>query len=145
MTFLPAVEEDIEPVFQLNKELMHRYEDLTAIHYEKVLAWVRDNIRQQLPYFRRVLVNGQTAGYFCLFPSEGRWELDSFFILPEFQNRGIGTEVLRHCLTQSEGNLFLYVFKANAGALRLYRRMGFRICNEVRKTAYILEYEKQGC
>ena len=145
VTFAPALEEDIPHIFQLNKDLIHRYEDLASIPYEKVLGWVEQNIRKQLPYFRRILADGNLAGYFCLCPAEGKWELDSLFVFPEYQNRGIGTEVIRHCQNQSDKSLFLYVFKENHGAFRLYQKCGFRIIKEARTTAYIMEYENRDC
>ena len=133
--------EDIPRIFQLNKELIHRYEDLSSIPYEKVLSWVEENIRRQLPNFRRIIADGEHAGYFCLCQAEGKWELDSLFVFPEFQGRGIGTEAVRYCQKEADKTLFLYVFKENAGALKLYQRLGFRITKEVRTTAYIMEYE----
>ena len=144
VSFSPALAEDIPHIFRLNKELIHRYEDLDAIPYDKVLLWVENNIRQQLPHFRRIIAEGQLAGYFCLCPAEGKWELDSLFVLPEYQNRGIGTEVVRYCQNQADSTLFLYVFKENTGAMELYRRLGFQIIKEVRTTAYIMEYENRG-
>jgi len=144
VSFSPALAEDIPHIFRLNKELIHRYEDLDAIPYEKVLGWVEHNIRQQLPHFRRIIAEGQLAGYFCLCPAEGKWELDSLFVFPEYQNRGIGTEVVRYCQNQADPTLFLYVFKENTGAMELYRRLGFQIIKEVRTTAYIMEYENRG-
>ena len=144
VTFVPALQEDIPRIFQLNKELIHRYEDLSSIHLGKVLGWVENNIRHQLPHFRRILADGAHAGYFCLCPTEGKWELDSLFVFPEYQNRGIGTEVVQYCQNQAEGTLFLYVFKENTGALELYRRLGFRIAREARSTAHIMEYENRG-
>ena len=143
VTFVPALPEDIPHIFQLNKELIHRYEDLSSIPYDQVLLWVENNIRRQLPYFRRILADGIHTGYFCLCQAEGKWELDSLFVFPEFQNRGIGTEAVRHCREHAQGTLFLYVFKENTGALRLYQRLGFRITKEVRTTAYIMEYENR--
>lgn len=144
-TFEPARQEDILPLFQLNRELIDKYEDCAAIDYDRVLSWVRNNIAAQLPHFRRVLADGELAGYFCLCPGDDAWELDSLFVFPEFQNRGIGTKIIRHCQAQSEDPLFLYVFKDNTGALRLYKRLGFEIVREARKTAYVMEFKKQDC
>ena len=144
VTFVPAGEEDVSRIFQLNKELIHRYEDLSAIPYDKVLSWVEENIRQQLPHFRRIMADGSHAGYFCLCPAAGKWELDSLFVFPEYQGRGIGREAVRYCQNRADTTLFLYVFKENTGALRLYQRLGFRIAKEVRATAYIMEYENRG-
>nr|MBQ8245206.1 GNAT family N-acetyltransferase [Oscillospiraceae bacterium] len=145
LSYAPALEEDILPILQLNKALINRYEELSSIDYPSVIRWVRQNIEKQLPHFRRVLMDGTPAGYFCLCPSDRKWELDSLFIFPEYQGNGIGTEVIRTCLNASGGKLFLYVFKDNTGALRLYERMGFQIVKEARKTAYLMEYKKQDC
>ena len=145
ISYTPAQEADILPIFQLNQDLIDKYEDLASIDYDRILDWVRKNIETQLPHFRRVLLDGKLAGYFCLCPSDDKWEADSLFVFPEFQNQGIGTQVLKDCLRESDGKLFFYVFKENTGALRLYERLGFRIVKEARETAYIMEYEKQGC
>lgn len=142
--FEPAREEDILPILELNKGLIDRYEDCAAIDYDRVVAWVHGNIRERLNTFFRVIAEGETAGYFSLGESEGSLELDSLFVLPGFQNRGIGTQIVRHCQKQATDRLILYVFKENTSAFRLYQRLGFEIVGEARKTAYIMEYKKQG-
>ena len=143
ITYEPAREEDILPIWTLNKALIDRYEDLTAIDYDRVLDWVRENIRRNLSNFFRVLYCDSLVGYFSFGPSEGAMELDSLFVLPEYQNRGIGTQILRHCQARTKDTLFLCVFKENTGAISLYTRLGFRIKEDARKTAYIMEYKKQ--
>lgn len=145
LTFEPARQEDILPLWDLNKNLIDRYEDCASIDYDRVLNWVRKNIETQLPHFQRILSDGDLAGYFCLQPSEEGLELDSLFILPWFQNQGIGTEVLRKCRHDAKDTLFLYVFRENTGAIRLYQRLGFQITKEVGATRYIMEYKKQDC
>ena len=139
VTYVPALKEDLPQIFRLNKELIDRYEDTDAINYEYVLNWVRQNIEHQLPHFRRILADGELAGFFCLVPLEDRFEGDSLFVLPSFQNRGIGTQVLKYCKEQSNNNMFFYVFRRNQDAIRLYERMGFRIVKEVGTTRYIME------
>jgi len=143
--FSPVLPQDAEFLFQLNKELIDRYEDTSAIDYHRILMWVKKNIDHQIPFFHRVMADGELAGFYCLSPSQEKWELDSLFVLPKFQNQGIGTAVLEHCIGKCEGNLFLYVFRKNTGAFRLYERLGFRITKEVGTTRFIMEYEKQGC
>ncbi len=104
----------------------------------RAFAWMQRNLEQTLPWFRRILAKGKTAGYFCL--KDG--ELNSLFVFPEFRNRGIGTAVIRHCQEQSS-SLFLYVFKENVGAAALYRRMGFSPIREVGTTRWIMEWKRQ--
>ena len=145
LTLEPTGQEDLELLFQLNKQLIDTYEDIESIDYDRVLTWVRKNLEHSLPRFTRVLYNGQTAAFFCLTPVDGKTELDSLFVLSQFQNQGIGTEILRKCQDEVPTPLFLYVFQKNTGAIRLYEKLGFRITQQVGTSRYIMEYQKQGC
>lgn len=144
LTYKAAQQEDIEPLFLLNKQLIDEYEDLESIDYDRVLRWVHRNLEQNLSHFTRVFWDGTLAGYYCLCPKDGKTELDSFFVLPAFQGRGIGTEALRKCQREAAGPIFLYVFRKNIWAIALYERLGFQIVKEIGTTRYIMEYEPQG-
>ena len=136
--FISAEQRDLPLLFQLNKQLIDQYEDVTAIDCEKVFGWVQKNLELMLPHFRKVLYDGVPAGFFCLHQGE----LDSLFVFPEFQGNGIGSTVIRYCQARSR-SLFLYVFRKNTRAIRLYERMGFRITKEVGTTRYIMEWKNQ--
>lgn len=140
--FVPALPEDLELLFQLNRALIDQYEDIGSIDYDKVLLWVRKNIEQNLSHFSRILCNGKPAGFFCLAECDDRWELDSLFVLQPFQGQGIGTQVLRHCQSCCP-SLMLYVFRKNIAAIRLYEKMGFAVTQAVGKTRYIMEWKNQ--
>ena len=47
------------------------------------------------------------------------------YILPEEQNQGYGTRLLRFAVGACEGTPTLWILENNAGAERLYRREGF--------------------
>jgi putative acetyltransferase len=63
---------------------------------------------------------------FCAF-REG-W-VDHLYVTPEFQDRGIGTELLRHAM-QTYSKFQLWVFQKNSGARRFYERRGFILAEE---------------
>ena len=136
--YTKAEQRDLPLLFALNKALIEEYEDLASIDLPRVLGWVEENLQNHLGDFRRILYEGEPAGFFCL--SEG--ELDSLFVLPQFQGKGIGTNVIRHCQDISP-SLLLYVFRKNTRAVELYRRMGFEITKEVGKTRYIMAWQKE--
>ncbi len=50
-------------------------------------------------------------------------------VLPEFQGRGIGTKLLKTAMTQAPESM-LCVRKKNKRAVKLYRKLGFRIVGE---------------
>ena len=144
LRFVPAVPADLETLYELNRQLIDAYEDLRPIDYPTVLTWVHRNLEQNLPHFVRVLADGVLVGYYCLRPEGESMELDSLFVLPPYQNRGIGTQILEKCLEESDVPVFLYVFRKNTRAAALYGKLGFRIVKEVGKTRFIMEHDPNG-
>ena len=51
--------------------------------------------------------------------------IEDLYILPDCQNRGLGTALLRYAVRRCEGKPTLWILENNAGAERLYRREGF--------------------
>lgn len=135
---------DIEPIYNLNKELIDRYENRGQINYEKVLGWVRRNIEEQINGYTCVMYGGKKAGYYYFHRSSrpGRMEMADFYILPPYQDMGIGTWVFRECLSGITEPVLLYVFIKNVRAVSFYRRLGFEITGTVR-SMYIMQYHSR--
>ena len=137
--YMPATDEDIQPIFNLCKGLIEEYEDLSSIDYSKVLAWVEKKISQNISKYIAITLAGEKVGYYCLERQEVKWELDDFYILPSYRGRGIGTVVLKKICESTNGCIYLYVFRNNIGAISLYNRFGFQTVNVVSNTRQIME------
>ena len=138
LSFQTATEIDVETIFQLNKELIDRYENLQDFPYEDVLNWVRRKINNNIDSYRRIYADGIHTGFYrFIFNGEQR-ELDDLYIFPEFQNQGIGTHVIENCLAESDGPVMLYVFIRNTRAWKLYQRLGFEIQETIHDSRYIM-------
>jgi len=122
--FEPARPEDAEVIFSLCREMVLRYEDPREIDLDRALQWCGRKISSHLDQYTRVLLDGQVAGYYRLFPRDGIWELDDLYILPRFRRLGLGDAVLRRVIARGEP-LELYVFSENHAALALYHKHGF--------------------
>ena len=135
LQFSVATQRDIPVIFAQAKALIDTYEDISTIDYEKVIVWVERKISQNISQYRTVLKNGEPCAYYCLC-DDG--ELDDFYVLPLFQNMGIGSEIMRKCIAESEKPLYLYVFNRNIRAISFYERFGFTVRQMVGKTRMIM-------
>lgn len=134
-----AENEDIPVIFAQAKNLIDTYEDISSIEYDKVLSWMERKIAAQIENYTCVWLDDEKCAYYCL-SEDG--ELDDLYVLPPFRGRGIGTAILKRCIDDSKAPLWLYVFKRNVGAVKLYRRLGFECREEVGKTRQIMRREK---
>jgi len=53
--------------------------------------------------------------------------VDQIYVDPDFQDRGVGTELIDHAKRMHPNRLQLWVFQKNVGARRFYERHGFRL------------------
>ena len=136
LRYVPADPSDIPTIFSQAKALIDTYEDTEQIDYDKVLAWVHRKITNQISQYQCVMANGEKCAWFRLC-EDG--ELDDLYVLPAFQNRGIGSGIMRKCIRESENTLYLYVFSRNIRAISFYERFGFVVRETVGQTRLILE------
>ena len=94
--------------------------------------------RLKMREYLKILQNECSVGVIALTQSSGHIELDDFYIMPEHQNQGIGTRVLRHSIQTCRGMaLRLRYIKWNPVG-SLYRRHGFAMIGEM-ETHWLVE------
>lgn len=138
LEFYPAQAEDVEIIFAQSKALIERYEDITVIDFERVLQWVHKKIEANIGMYTRVICDKITVAYYCLREDEDRLELDDLYVLPAYRGKGIGSKILEKCLSETNKEIYLYVFAQNIGAILLYKRFGFVISEQVSATRLIM-------
>lgn len=143
LTYVPATKNDIESLIQFNKELIDTYEDKTLIDYTKVLEWVHHKIENHIHDYSRVIKEDQIVGYVHFYEFEDKMELDDLYIFPAFRNQGIGTEVIKKCLSETNRDVMLYVFNKNVRAYALYQKLGFQLTKKM-PTRSILVFHQKG-
>ncbi len=84
---------------------------------------------------------GSDVGYVELYRSANALSILNILILPEFQGRGLGREIIGDLVAEaaSEGRFVkLGVFKVNTRARKLYEALGFRGVGET-ETHFLME------
>lgn len=137
--YKPADKTDIEPIFKLNKALIDEYENMAIIDYQKVLSWVRNKIETHIQEYECVVFNEKKVGYYYFNDADGKMEIDDFYIFSQYQNMGIGTEILKKCISETDLPIFLYVFANNKRAIAFYQKLGFQVTEIIKGSRYIMQ------
>ena len=135
LQFVSATADDIPVIFSQAKKLIDTYEDITAIDYDKVIAWVERKITSCISAYTRVVLDEDICGYFHLC-EDG--ELDDLYVLDGFRGQRIGSQILNKCINESPNNLWLYVFSRNTRAIAFYERFGFSVREQIGTTRLIM-------
>lgn len=107
---------------------------------EAFLRWQFDLQRKEydtrFPHARYqiVIIDGEPAGRIWIGESDEEIRLLDIGILPQFQNRGAGTLLLKNLIAEATAlgkTLRHMVFVLNDNAHRFYERLGFRIIEEL--------------
>lgn len=134
--------QDFDLLYSINKSAIKE-------NMERAIgAWVKDD---QYQYFKDstlfpenfiIEYNNQSVGFITIKKLTGRIHIEKFCILPEFQNRGIGSQILDIILQDLEPHLkvTLQLFYNNP-VIALYLRHGFSEYRRNSKYIY-LEYTK---
>lgn len=111
----------------------------TTLRVHVIATWGRWHDDDQWRHFttsfiparaRIILVDGVEAGVLVVDAESDPFRLLSITLLPEFQGRGLGSEVIRFVVAEAGPRpVWLQVLKVNP-AITLYGRLGFQVIEE---------------
>jgi len=140
----PASDEDIEFSYDVKKaaegELIRRTfgwdETFQRDFHRKDWTGNRPSI---------ITLGGEPVGTIAIVEGDGHVEVGQFFILPSYQNRGIGSTVLRRALQKADKDNMVVrlAFLSGNRAESLYRRTGFHLVRQTETHSY-MERRPQG-
>lgn len=132
---------DMHFIYDLKKEV---YKD----YVEKIYGeWNEENqqklfarfMKENSKHIELIYLKDELVGFYSGKAKDNdTFEIGNICVKPEYQNKGIGTAVLKEILFEHKGqNIRLQVFKINDKAIRLYEKIGFKKEDET-KTHYIM-------
>lgn len=134
-------------------EEMQQAADWTPEQKEMFLRWQLD--MQRLDYekrfpaadYRIILFDAEPSGRLWVARTPEQIRLLDIALLPEFQNRKIGTYLLHNLIEESEETgipLRHMIFKLNTDARRFYERLGFRLKEDDRMYLLMERHPSEG-
>lgn len=109
--------------------LVYKYENLKIFDINEIIKFEKAKIENDISKYTAVYDNNQFIGIFKLTKEKDYYELDDFYIVEEYRNKGYGTCILKECIKNLP--ITLYVFKNNKVAYELYITYGFEILEDL--------------
>lgn len=142
---VPYKDDDYEFIFNAKKICYKKYveENFGEWDDEAQYRMLDKFLEESKNDAKIIIVNGKRAGFTNgKVIDENNYEQGNICILPEYQNKGIGTSILKNAIHKNKNrNILLRVFKQNR-AQELYKRLGFEIIDET-KAHYKMIHKKE--
>ncbi|MEC8010112.1 MAG: GNAT family N-acetyltransferase [Pseudomonadota bacterium] len=131
LTFRQADDSDYELAFQAKKQAMGPHITVKWGWDEAYQRSIHNRRWHEKPWF--VLMMGETSvGTLSLLRQDSILRFGEFYLLDEYRNRGLGTQVLQSVLDECDQNgevVILEYLKWNPVG-SLYKRFGFKVTHE---------------
>lgn len=135
-------ESDYEFIYQVKKDAYKKYvemyygdwnEEEQKVYFEKFITTYKDGAFI-------ITLDRKDIGFYNGSVSDDKYEIGNICIVPEYQNRGIGTAILKELLSKNvDKEISLQYFKCNPVG-KLYERLGFKLVGE---TPYHYQMNKE--
>ncbi len=145
LKFIPAADAHHEFLFQLKKAAMGPY-------VKKIWGWDEQHQRERFdedwraePPWSIITYDQQPIGSILVWEIDNHVHFRHFYLLPEYQNKGIGGHVISNELKKADKAVKatrLGVLKINP-ALELYKRLGFQVTG-ANEFQYLMERKPGG-
>lgn len=139
-TFRKCNETDIKFIYELKEKCFKWYiEKIYGWNKQMQIELTQKEMDEHLADMSIIQYKGRDIGLFTFYYDEiGDACVGMFAILPEYQGKGIGTQILINILEENKKvRIYLKTYKENP-ARNLYQRVGFRKYDET-KTHWLME------
>jgi GrpB-like predicted nucleotidyltransferase (UPF0157 family)/ribosomal protein S18 acetylase RimI-like enzyme/predicted nucleotidyltransferase len=137
---VPCSQDDRDFAFRVTEESMRSYVEEAFGAWDSVAQRRRLDDSINPSSWNVVLVDDVRAGILVVEDRPAELFLLRIFLLPAFQRRGVGTALMRRLINRArvaQKPLRLRVLHVNAGARRLYERLGFALTRSTTEHAYL--------
>lgn len=105
-----------------------------------IKTYVENSIINDLSKYQIILYNNKDVGCLLVYQYNDGYLINEIYIDKKYQNNGIGTQILNDLMAKYN-KLYLWVYKDNKIALKLYSKLGFNVKDET-ESRYFMEYNK---
>ena len=115
--------------------------DLSNKELDEINTYVKDNVPNQINNYKLINIDGNIVGCIFVENKDNGVIIDELYIEEKYRNNGIGTDLINNVISNNN-IVYLWVYKLNVKAIRLYKRLGFKIIKETENIYYMKYVEK---
>lgn len=97
------------------------------------------NIQENYKNYKLIYIESKIIGAYALINYLDGFMIDELYLFSEYRNQGIGTQIINE-LIEKNRKLYIWVYKDNVLALKLFRGLGFTTATESERLL-ILKYD----
>ncbi len=134
-------EKDINKLIDYKKKTIYEYaNDLSEEEKEKINNYVNKTIPKEINNYQNIIVSKKVVGCVLITKEKDGILLDEIYLEEEYRNKGIGTDIITNIIKENN-IIYLWVYKKNKKAIKLYKRLGFNVIDET-ETRYYMKNNK---
>lgn len=126
--------------YKLNSILKYA-SNLSNKELDEINKYVKDNVPKQLNNYKLINIDGNIVGCILVENKDDGVIIDELYIEEKYRNNGIGTDLINNVISNNN-IVYLWVYKLNVKAIRLYKRLEFKIIKET-ENRYYMQFNKK--
>ncbi len=135
-----ATNKDIAKLIQYKLASILDYDkEVSFEEKERITNFVKNSIPNQINDYKVIEIDNKIIGCLYLEPYQDGILLNEIYLEEEYRNQGIGTDIIKNIILNNS-KIYLWVYKENKKALKLYKSLNFTI-EETEEKRYLMVYK----
>lgn len=134
--------DDIDMLINYKLSTIYEYAgELDKEEKKRIDKYVNEEVKKCIDKYKVIMVDSEKIGAYLVDDYDNGKILDEIYIIENYRCKGIGRKIIEDILKQHIV-VYLWVYKMNEKALRLYKRLGFNIEEET-ESRYFMKYVRK--
>ena len=114
-------------------------ENLTQSEMEEINNYVLEELKEKLENYQMIIAQEKIVGCILVEQNEDGVIIDELYLDENYRNKKIGSTIIEN-IKKDNNKVYLWVYKNNINAVKLYKKLNFKIIEET-GTRYYKKYE----
>ncbi|MFA5603575.1 MAG: GNAT family N-acetyltransferase [Bacilli bacterium] len=120
--------------------ILNNSNNITEKEKQEIINYVNNEVPKQLKDYKVIVIGSIIVGCLLVIKYKNGMLLDEIYLEEQYRNMKIGSNIIKN-LIEEHNVIYLWVYKDNLKAIKLYESFHFSIIEET-KTRYLMKYQK---